>query len=226
MISWFTSKHKAKELKQEVTKELLNGNVEQVIDCVINAIQSVGLIRPAAVSIVSKVHGQNLVANKGGNYAALRVELVLVEIARAINSEIHRAYRIGATDEGQAVLVMIDDEIEDVLRKIVDNVDVIYSTIKKSDSHLKAKEAFEKGLNTTLRTALRVYFAEYPRLIQSVTHYKAVNYIESVNVTDDEVRNFLSRKSKKTDSAVFDDLFNPRPATSLLNPDSKQQIKS
>lgn len=225
MITWFHSKHKAKELRQEITPELLDANVEEVIDCIIRAIQAVGLVRPAAVSIISKVHKQNLVLNKGGNYAALRVELVLVEIARAINSEIHRAYKIGATDEGQAVLVMIDDEIEDVLRKIVDNVDLIYSTIKKSDSHLKAKEAFEKGLNSTLRDSLRKYFVEHKRLVQAVTHYRAVTYADSTNITDDEVKNFLSRKLKKGNSAVFDDLFNPRPASSLLNPDAQKQVK-
>lgn len=210
--SWFFSKTSKKDLKTEITPDMLNEDVEHVIDCIVDSIVGVGIIRKPTPVVPHAITGRNLVITSEGNYSALQPAFLLFEIAQGINSHLHRANKIGATDEGQMILVLLDDDMQDILKVVYRSINEIFKGIKKSDTHLVAKQKFERGLNNYMREELRKYFAENERVPSALTHYKAVNFVESVNINPNEIKNILSRSLKKGHSDTFSEIYNDKPA--------------
>ena len=225
LATWFFSKTQGKEVKQEITNDMLNDDVEHVIDCIVQAVVEVSLIRKPSTMIKHKITGKNLVISGDSNYAALTPSLLLFEIAQGINSNLHKENQIGATDEGQMILVLLDDDMSDILQVVYSCINEIYKTIKKSDTHIVAKGTFEKGLNNHMREKLRLYFKENIRVPAALTHFKACNILESVNIGANEISNILSRSLKKGHSDVFSELYNDKPSDVLLVAPNDERLK-
>lgn len=209
---WLFNKHEPKKQKQAVTPAVVDQNVREVIDCIISGLEKIELIRKPNPDIKSPIHGGAMAMNKNGNFTAIRFRDVVFEAAWSITSEIHIKYQLGATDEAQAVSVMIYDEMASLLAVLNKSIVSFYPNIKTSDSVDVAKVKLGKMLNNGLRSELQKFFSANSRLIDAVSNFKSVNYIESVNVTEITISNFLSRKSLKSTGRVFEDLVNDRPA--------------
>lgn len=209
---WLFNKHQPKTQKQAITPAVVDQNTKEVIDCIILGLEKIELIRKPNPEIKSPIHGASMAMNKNGNFTAIRFRDVTFEAAWSITSEIHIKYQLGATDEAQAVSVMIYDEMASLLAVINKSILVFYPQIKTSDSVEVAKVKFNKMLNNGLRAELQKFFATNKRLIDAVSNFKSVNYMESFNVTENTISNFLSRKSMKTHGRIYEDLLNDKPA--------------
>lgn len=215
---WLIKKHQPKEAKQAVTPAVVGQTTKEVIDCIVTGIENLKLIRKPEPEIKSAIHGGSIALNKNGNFTAIRFKDVLFECSLEIMSEIHVKYQLGATDEGQAVTVIAFDEMPSLLAIINKSIVEYYPKIKTSDSVEIATKKLGVMLNNELRLVLQGYFEKQKRLIDAVVNYKTVNYVESVNVTETSISNFLSKKGMKNHGRVYADLLNDKPPDISFKP--------